>query len=63
LPYESEAMAKDATLKEKRERWHEQLAKDIYVEEALNVLEDLQSKTIVKKPIPSKLKSNTLVKS
>jgi carboxyl-terminal processing protease len=56
-------MAKDATLKEKRERWHEQLAKDIYVEEALNVLEDLQSKTIVKKPIPSKLKSNTLVKS
>jgi carboxyl-terminal processing protease len=63
LPYESEAMTKDVTLKEKRERWHEQLAKDIYVEEALNVLEDLQSKTIVKKPMPSKLKSNTLVKS
>ncbi len=63
LPYESEAMTKDVTLKEKRERWHEQLSKDIYVEEALNVLEDLQSKTIVKKPMPSKLKSNTLVKS
>jgi len=63
LPYESEAMAKDVTLKEKRERWHEQLAKDIYVEEALNVLEDLQSKTIVKKPMSSKLKSNTSVKS
>lgn len=48
LPYEIEAITKDATLKEKRERWHEQLSKDIYVEEALNVLEDLQSKTLVK---------------
>jgi carboxyl-terminal processing protease len=30
-------------LKEKRDRWHG-LAKDIYVEEALNVLDDLQTK-------------------
>jgi carboxyl-terminal processing protease len=58
-----EAMSKDATLKEKRERWHEQLAKDIYVEEALNVLEDLQSKKVIKKPITPKLKPNPLVKS
>jgi len=63
LPYEMEAMSKDATLKEKRERWHEQLAKDIYVEEALNVLEDLQTKKVIKKPITPKLKSNPLVKS
>jgi carboxyl-terminal processing protease len=27
-------------LKRKKERWHESLAKDIYVEEALNVLDD-----------------------
>jgi carboxyl-terminal processing protease len=30
-------------LKEKRDRWHGGLAKDIYVEEALNVLDDLQA--------------------
>jgi carboxyl-terminal processing protease len=63
LPYEVEMMAKDVLLKEKRERWHESLSKDIYVEEALNVLDDLQSKPIVKKPIDAKLKTNKLVKS
>jgi carboxyl-terminal processing protease len=34
--------SKDSILKEKRDRWHESLSKDIYVEEALNVLDDLQ---------------------
>ncbi len=63
LPYEVEIMAKDILLKEKRERWHESLSKDIYVEEALNVLDDLQSKPIVKKPMDAKLKNNKLVKS
>lgn len=48
LPYEKTAIQSDVTLKEKRERWHENLSKDIYVEEALNVLDDLQSKPIVK---------------
>ena len=42
LPQEVQAMQKDASLKEKRERWHESLSKDIYVEEALNILDDLQ---------------------
>jgi carboxyl-terminal processing protease len=32
-----------------RDRWHEGLAKDIYVEEALNVLDDLQTKVILKR--------------
>ena len=63
LPYETEAMNKDVTLKEKRERWHEALAKDIYVEEALNVLDDLQAKTVTKKSIPVKMKKDKLVKS
>lgn len=45
LPYEQEMLAKDETLKEKRERWHENLSKDIYVEEAINVLGDLQKGT------------------
>jgi carboxyl-terminal processing protease len=63
LPNELEVMAKDAALKEKRERWHESLAKDIYVEESLNVLDDLQMKPIVKNSIPNEIKKGKLVKS
>ncbi|MBF2707903.1 carboxy terminal-processing peptidase [Flavobacterium soyangense] len=63
LPQEVEAMKTDASLKEKRERWHESLTKDIYVEEALNVLDDLQSKLVVKKPNPVIIKKEKLVKS
>ena len=63
LPYEEEAMKTDVSLKEKRERWHESLSKDIYVEEALNVLDDLQPKEIAKKGVDSKLKKDKVVKS
>lgn len=63
LPYEVEEASKDVALKEKRERWHEALSKDIYVEEALNVLDDLQAKVVVKKSIPAKLKKGKLAKS
>ena len=63
LPNEIEMLNKDAVLKEKRDRWHESLAKDIYVEEALNVLDDLQSKAVTKKRIPVKLKKDKLAKS
>ena len=42
LPYEITLIAKDSTLGEKRKRWHKNLAKDIYVNEALNVLNDLR---------------------
>jgi carboxyl-terminal processing protease len=60
LPYENALTAKDPVLKEKRDRWHESLGKDIYVNEAVNILDDLQpnaaSKTIRKK-------DNKLVKS
>ena len=63
LPFEAEAMKTDASLKEKRERWHESLSKDIYVEEALNVLDDLQSKPIVKKNVPLAMKKQKVVKS
>lgn len=44
LPFEEAMMAKDDVLKEKRKRWHENLSKDVYVEEAINVLTDLQPK-------------------
>ena len=63
LPLEIEAMKKDLSLKEKRDRWHESLTKDIYVEEALNVLDDLQNKPVVKKNISDKLRKDKLVKS
>lgn len=42
LPYEEAETAKDSVLKEKRDRWHESLSKDIYVQEAVNILDDLQ---------------------
>ena len=56
-------MKTDASLKEKRVRWHESLTKDIYVEEALNVLDDLQSIPVVKKGVSETLKKEKLVKS
>src|SRR5690554_2099297 len=42
LPYEVALMKQDTTLLEKRNRWHKNLGKDIYVEEAVHVLEDLK---------------------
>ena len=42
LPYEIDLISKDTTLGEKRKRWHKNLTKDIYVNEALNVLNDLR---------------------
>ncbi len=61
LPSEVEATQKDAVLKEKRDRWHESLGKDIYVEEAINILNDLQPKTA--KAAVSLKKKDKLVKS
>jgi len=42
LPYEIDLIAKDSSLGEKRMRWHKNLSKDIYVNESLNVLNDLR---------------------
>ncbi|MDE3742877.1 carboxy terminal-processing peptidase [Maribacter polysaccharolyticus] len=42
LKYEEELFTQDADLREKRDRWHKDLAKDVYVEEAVNVLQDLK---------------------
>ena len=44
LPYELEITKTDLALKDKRKNWHESLSKDLYVEEALNILEDLNGK-------------------
>lgn len=56
IPQDFELMNKDESFKEKRERWFESLSKDIYVEEALNVLDDLQSKPVVKSKVDLKKK-------
>jgi len=46
LPYEKEMFKKDPALAEKKQAWYDSLSKDMYVEEALNVLQDMQgSKT------------------
>ncbi|MDT0620023.1 carboxy terminal-processing peptidase [Croceitalea vernalis] len=42
LKYEEELFTKDPILREKRNRWHTDLAKDVYIEEAINVLQDLK---------------------
>lgn len=46
LPYEEALFEKDTVLQEKRKRWHKSLAKDVYVEEAINVLRDLKINNI-----------------
>ncbi|WP_177762883.1 carboxy terminal-processing peptidase [Flavobacterium sp. I3-2] len=49
LPYEIELYKTDETLKKKRDKWHENLNKDVYVDEAVNVLIDIKNNTKSKK--------------
>ena len=42
LPYEEDLIEKDSVLGIKRDRWHKSLNKDLYIDEALNVLSDLR---------------------
>ncbi|WP_350286241.1 carboxy terminal-processing peptidase [uncultured Croceitalea sp.] len=48
LKYEQELFTQDPVLRERRDRWHTDLAKDVYIEEAINVLQDLKLNTIKK---------------
>ncbi|WP_250629644.1 carboxy terminal-processing peptidase [Aureibaculum algae] len=45
LPYELELFKQDSLLAKKREVWHKNLSKDIYIEEALNIAADLKIRT------------------
>ena len=45
LPYEVKMMEKDSVLADKRKKWHESLESDVYVEESIHVLNDLQRYT------------------
>ena len=49
LPYESQLFTTDSILKDKRQRWHKSLSQDVYMEEALHVLEDLKMSYTIKK--------------
>ncbi|MFK5973331.1 MAG: carboxy terminal-processing peptidase [Flavobacteriaceae bacterium] len=53
LKYELELFTQDSVLREKRDRWHKDLTKDVYVEEAVNVLQDLQLNSIKKAKLAS----------
>ena len=57
LPYEINLMEEDSVLKEKRNRWHQALAKDVYVEEALNVLNDLKMAYAIKNKVANSVKN------
>lgn len=43
LPNEIALFEKDTLLKQKRERWHEDLQKDLYIEETLNVIAEIRA--------------------
>ena len=47
LPYELSLIEKDSVLGEKRSRWHKSLLKDVYVEEAVNVLKDINTEQVI----------------
>jgi carboxyl-terminal processing protease len=49
LSYELPIMKQDSVFKNNRNRWHKNLSKDIYMEEALNVLNDLNKSNNSKK--------------
>jgi carboxyl-terminal processing protease len=57
LGYEKELFVKDSLLREKRDRWHKNLAKDVYVEEAVNVLEDLKMNNMKNMKLASRVKN------
>jgi carboxyl-terminal processing protease len=54
LPYENKKMKSDTILAEKRRRWKKSLTKDMYVGEAISILEDLETNYIVEKPLAYK---------
>ena len=57
LSHELKLMELDSVLKEKRERWHTSLSKDVYIEEALNVLNDLKMTYGIKTKVATSVKN------
>jgi carboxyl-terminal processing protease len=63
LQYEADVLKNNPILKEKKESWFETLSSDIYIEEALKVLDDLQPSGVVKKGLTTQVKTEKAVKS
>ncbi|MFT6370978.1 MAG: carboxyl-terminal processing protease [Maribacter sp.] len=57
LKYEQQLFTQDSVLREKRDRWHKNLAKDVYVEEAVNVLKDLKMNNVKNMKLASRVKN------
>jgi carboxyl-terminal processing protease len=57
LPNEIALFEKDTLLKQKRDRWHEDLQKDLYIEETLNVIAEIRASQNGK-GLPKKLSIN-----
>ncbi|WP_431134021.1 carboxy terminal-processing peptidase [Psychroserpens mesophilus] len=57
LSQELKLIEKDSVLREKRERWHASLSKDVYIEEALNVLNDLKMTYGIKTKVATSVKN------
>ena len=57
LPNEVALFEKDTLLKQKRERWHEDLQKDVYVDETLNIISEMKLASRGK-ALPQKISMN-----
>ena len=57
LSQEIKLMEQDSVLRDKRERWHTSLSKDVYIEEALNVLNDLKMTYGIKSKVATSVKN------
>jgi carboxyl-terminal processing protease len=57
LPNEVALFEKDTLLKQKRERWHEELQKDVYVDETLNIISEMKL-AFKGKGLPQKISMN-----
>ncbi|MDR2223406.1 MAG: carboxy terminal-processing peptidase [Flavobacteriaceae bacterium] len=56
LPSEIERVKKDTILEKKRDRWHEMLNADVYIEEGVNILKDLRLSTLKINATDNKIK-------
>ena len=56
LPEEAVVLDKDELLKEKRQRWYDDMEKDVYIDEGVNILSDLKVYNEVKPLVQNKKK-------
>jgi carboxyl-terminal processing protease len=62
-PNDAELIKKDSTQAQKRQEWHDVMAKDVYLEEAVNVMGDMKNTVAAPKTIVIKKGKEKLIKS